>query len=78
MQLSLLLLAIFQIRVAEDTEEAAPAAEGEAGEPTEGGEEPEEEEEEPATCNQELLNGYGLLGIKDKEDKQMDICILLS
>lgn len=74
MQLSLLLLAIFQIRVAEDTEEAAPAAEGEAGEPTEGGEEPEEEEEEPATCNQELLNGYGLLGIKDKEDMQMDIC----
>jgi hypothetical protein len=69
----ILLLTLSQTFKAEEVVEETETPEGEKGEKKEG-EEQEEEEEEEVTCNQELLNSYGLLGIKDKEEMQMDIC----
>jgi hypothetical protein len=76
--LTLLLLTITQTTFTEEVIEEAAPAENTEGEGTESGEVKEEggeeEEEEETTCNQELLNSYGLLGIQNKEDMQMDIC----
>lgn len=73
----ILLLAFTQTTFTEESPEEAPEGdtpEGEAGEA--GGDDSAEEEaaEEQPTCNEELLNSYGLLGMKFKEEMEMHIC----
>ena len=70
----ILLLALTHFTITEETPEEAPEtdASGE-GAPEEGATEEEAVEEQP-TCNEELLNSYGLLGMKFKEPMEMDIC----
>ena len=70
LKILILILAISQFATLEEAPEEKP--EGEEGEENPEGE--EETEEAAPTCNQELLNSYGLLGLPNKEEMQMDIC----
>ena len=79
LRLSLFLLIIFNFTSTEEVVEENQEEEGKIeGEETEEDKaekgEKEEAEEEAPTCNEELLNSYGLMGKKFKEPMEMHIC----